>query len=166
MKGGKKVKAVIPGGASAPMLTAGEIEDCPLDFDGLVAKKSMLGSAAIIVMDEDTCIVDAAQNLSKFFSHESCGQCTPCREGTPWLHKVVSRIEAGEGRPEDIGLLERISNQMANGMTICVFADAAIAPVLSSIAKFRDEYEHHVREKRCLVGPKARMTAAAVAVTA
>jgi NADH-quinone oxidoreductase subunit F len=156
MRGGKKVKAVIPGGASAAMLTAEEIEDCPLDFDGLAAKKSMLGSAAIIVMDEDTCIVDAAQNLSKFFAHESCGQCTPCREGTPWLYKVVSRIEAGEGRPEDIDLLERISNQMANGMTICVFADAAIAPVLSSIAKFRDEYRHHVTEKRCLVGPKAR----------
>jgi NADH-quinone oxidoreductase subunit F len=155
MKNGRKVKAVIPGGASAAMLTPDEIEDCPLDFDGLAAKKSMLGSAAIIVMNEDTCIVNAAENLSKFFAHESCGQCTPCREGTPWLHKVLSRIEAGEGRPEDIELLERISNQMGNGMTICVFADAAIAPVLSSIAKFRDEYRHHVTEKRCLVGPRA-----------
>jgi NADH-quinone oxidoreductase subunit F len=155
MKDGRKVKAVIPGGASAAMLTAAEIEDCPLDFDGLAAKKSMLGSAAIIVMNEDTCIVDATKNLAKFFSHESCGQCTPCREGTPWLHRVVSRIEAGEGRMEDIELLERISNQMANGMTICVFADAAIAPVLSSIGKFREEYRHHVTEKRCLVGPRA-----------
>ena len=155
MKNGRKVKAVIPGGASAAMLTPDEIEDCPLDFDGLAAKKSMLGSAAIIVMNEDTCIVNAAENLSKFFAHESCGQCTPCREGTPWLYKVLSRIEAGEGRSEDIELLERISNQMGNGMTICVFADAAIAPVLSSIAKFRDEYRHHVTEKRCLVGPRA-----------
>jgi NADH-quinone oxidoreductase subunit F len=155
MKNGRKVKAVIPGGASAAMLTPDEIEDCPLDFDGLAAKKSMLGSAAIIVMNEDTCIVNAAENLSKFFAHESCGQCTPCREGTPWLHKVLTRIEAGEGRPEDIELLERISNQMGNGMTICVFADAAIAPVLSSIGKFRDEYRHHVTEKRCLVGPRA-----------
>ena len=155
MKGGRALKAVIPGGASAPMLTAAEIEDCPLDFDGLVAKKSMLGSAAIIVMNEDTCIVDAAQNLAKFFAHESCGQCTPCREGTPWLHKVVSRIEAGQGRSEDIELLERIANQMANGMTICVFADAAIAPVLSSIGKFRDEYRYHVEQKRCLVGKRA-----------
>jgi len=163
MKDGRAVKAVIPGGASANMLTAAEIEDCPLDFDGVAAKGSMLGSAAIIVMNEDTCIVDAAQNLSKFFAHESCGQCTPCREGTPWLYKVVSRIEAGEGRPEDIDLLERISNQMANGMTICVFADAAIAPVLSSIGKFRDEYRHHVTEKRCLVGAGARpRTGAAV----
>jgi NADH-quinone oxidoreductase subunit F len=162
MKNGRKVKAVIPGGASAAMLTPEEIEDCPLDFDGLAAKKSMLGSAAIIVMNEDTCIVNAAQNLSKFFAHESCGQCTPCREGTPWLHKVLTRIETGEGRPEDIDLLERISNQMGNGMTICVFADAAIAPVLSSIGKFRDEYRHHVTEKRCLVGPRAGLAATLV----
>jgi NADH-quinone oxidoreductase subunit F len=155
MKDGRKVKAVIPGGASAAMLTAEEIEDCPLDFDGLAAKKSMLGSAAIIVMNEDTCIVRAAQNLAKFFAHESCGQCTPCREGTPWLYKVLTRIEAGEGRMEDIDLLTRICNQMANGMTICVFADAAIAPPLSSVTKFRAEYEHHITQKRCLVGAKA-----------
>ena len=155
MKDGRKVKAVIPGGASAAMLTAEEIEDCPLDFDGLVAKGSMLGSAAIIVMNEDTCIVDAAKNLAKFFSHESCGQCTPCREGTPWLLKVLTRIEAGEGRLEDIDLLEKISNQMANGMTICVFSDAAIAPVLSSVGKFREEFRHHVEQNRCLVGPRS-----------
>jgi NADH-quinone oxidoreductase subunit F len=157
MKNGRKVKAVIPGGASANMLTAAEIEDCPLDFDGVAAKGSMLGSAAIIVINEDTCIVNAAQNLSKFFSHESCGQCTPCREGTPWLYKVLTRIEEGEGRPEDIVLLERICNQMANGMTICVFADAAIAPPLSSVQKFKDEYLHHVEHKRCLVGAKAQL---------
>ena len=152
MKGGKRVKAVIPGGASAAMLTPDEIEDCPLDFDGLAAKKSMLGSAAIIVMNEDTCIVDAAVNLAKFFSHESCGQCTPCREGTPWLHTVLNRIESGRGRLEDIDLVEKMCNQMANGMTICVFADAAIAPALSSIGKFRDEFRYHVENKRCMVG--------------
>ena len=163
MKDGRKVKAVIPGGASAAMLTAEEIEDCPLDFDGLVAKGSMLGSAAIIVMNEDTCIVDAAKNLAKFFSHESCGQCTPCREGTPWLLRVLSRIEAGEGRMEDIDLLEKISNQMANGMTICVFSDAAIAPVLSSVGKFREEYRHHIDQNRCLVGPGATARPAPVA---
>jgi NADH-quinone oxidoreductase subunit F len=156
MRGGRAVKAVIPGGASAPMLTSAEIEDCPLDFDGVAAKGSMLGSAAIIVMNEDTCIVDAARNMAKFFAHESCGQCTPCREGTPWLHKVLNRIESGTGRTEDVDLLERICNQMANGMTICVFADAAIAPPLSSVKKFRDEYLFHVREKRCLVGAGAR----------
>jgi NADH-quinone oxidoreductase subunit F len=156
MRGGRAVKAVIPGGASANMLTAAEIEDCPLDFDGVAAKGSMLGSAAIIVMNEDTCIVDAARNMAKFFSHESCGQCTPCREGTPWLYKVLNRIESGAGRAEDVDLLERICNQMANGMTICVFSDAAIAPPLSSVRKFRDEYLFHVREKRCLVGAGAR----------
>jgi NADH-quinone oxidoreductase subunit F len=155
MRGGRAVKAVIPGGASANMLTAAEIEDCPLDFDGVAAKGSMLGSAAIIVMNEDTCIVDAARNMAKFFSHESCGQCTPCREGTPWLYKVLNRIESGAGRAEDVDLLERICNQMANGMTICVFSDAAIAPPLSSVRKFRDEYLFHVREKRCLVGAGA-----------
>jgi NADH-quinone oxidoreductase subunit F len=160
MKGDRKVKAVIPGGASANMLTAAEIEDCPLDFDGVAAKGSMLGSAAIIVMNEDTCIVDAAQNLSKFFSHESCGQCTPCREGTPWLYRVLTRIEDGEGRPEDIDLLARICNQMANGMTICVFADAASAPPLSSVLKFKDEYQYHVEHKRCAVGTKAAMVTA------
>ncbi len=159
MRDGKKIKAVIPGGASANMLTAAEIEDCPLDFDGVAAKGSMLGSAAIIVMNEDTCIVDAARNLSKFFSHESCGQCTPCREGTPWLYKVLHRIEEGEGRPEDIDLLTRICNQMANGMTICVFADAAIAPPLSSVQKFRDEYLHHVEHRRCLSGDRSLVTA-------
>jgi NADH-quinone oxidoreductase subunit F len=161
MKGGRKVKAVIPGGASAAMLTAEEIEDCPLDFDGLVAKGSMLGSAAIIVMNEDTCIVDAAKNLAKFFSHESCGQCTPCREGTPWLLRILTRIEGGEGRIEDIDLLEKISNQMANGMTICVFSDAAIAPVLSSVGKFREEFRHHVQQNRCLVGPRSGATSSA-----
>jgi NADH-quinone oxidoreductase subunit F len=160
MKDGRKVKAVIPGGASAPMLTAAEIEDCPLDFDGVAAKGSMLGSAAIIVINEDTCIVNVAQNLSKFFSHESCGQCTPCREGTPWLHKVLTRIEEGEGRMEDIDLLARICNQMANGMTICVFADAAIAPPLSSVTKFRQEYEYHVTHKRCMVGATAQLVTA------
>jgi NADH-quinone oxidoreductase subunit F len=158
MKDGRKVKAVIPGGASANMLTAAEIEDCPLDFDSLAAKGTMLGSAAIIVMNEDTCIVRAAQNMAKFFAHESCGQCTPCREGTPWLHTVLSRIESGQGRPEDVDLLERICNQMANGMTICVFADAAIAPPLSSVKKFRDEYLYHVEHKRCLVGSSALVT--------
>jgi NADH-quinone oxidoreductase subunit F len=160
MKGGRKLKAVIPGGASANMLTAAEIEDCPLDFDGVAAKGSMLGSAAIVVMNEDTCIVNAAQNLSKFFAHESCGQCTPCREGTPWLYKVLSRIEEGEGRAEDIELLERVCGQMANGMTICVFADAAIAPPLSSVQKFREEYRYHVEHKRCMVGWKAAMVTA------
>ena len=157
--GGKKLKAVIPGGASAPIMKAEEIQDCPLDFDGVAAKGSMLGSAAIIVMDEDTCIVAAIQNILKFFSHESCGQCTPCREGTTWAYRVLTRIENGEGRVEDVDLLARMAGQMNNGMTICVLADGAAAPILSGVAKFRDEFLHHVEHKRCLVGKKAMVTA-------
>jgi NADH-quinone oxidoreductase subunit F len=155
MAGGRKVKAVIPGGASAAMLTAAEIEDCPLDFDGVAAKGSMLGSAAIVVMNEDTCIVRAAKNLAKFFAHESCGQCTPCREGCPWLLKVLTRLEGGEGRSEDIDLLLSMAKQMNNGMTLCVFADAAVGHVLSTIPKFRGEYEAHVANAGCRAGAVA-----------
>ena len=160
IRGGKKLKAVIPGGASAAILKADEIEDVPLDFDGVAAKGSMLGSAAIIVMDEDTCIVAAIMNILKFFSHESCGQCTPCREGTTWLYKVLTRIENGEGRAEDVDLLTRVGGQMANGMTICVLADGAAAPLLSSVAKFRDEYLYHVEHKQCLAGAGSRLVTA------
>ncbi len=160
IRGGKKLKAVIPGGASAAIMTPAEIEDCPLDFDGVAAKGSMLGSAAIIVMDEDTCIVAAVRNILKFFSHESCGQCTPCREGTTWLYRVLTRLETGEGRVEDIALLDRVASQMANGMTICVLADGAAAPILSAIKKFRDEFVYHVEHKRCLSGARASMVTA------
>jgi NADH-quinone oxidoreductase subunit F len=161
MRGGRKIKAVIPGGASAPMLTPAEIEDCPLDFDGVAAKGSMLGSAAIVVMNEDTCMVRAARNLAKFFAHESCGQCTPCREGCPWLLKVLTRLEEGEGRAEDVDLLVSMAKQMNNGMTLCVFADAAVGHVLSGIPKFRDEFLHHVEYKRCLVETPPAFAAAA-----
>jgi NADH-quinone oxidoreductase subunit F len=160
IRGGKKLKAVIPGGASAAIMKADEIEGVPLDFDGVAAKGSMLGSAAIIVMDEDTCIVAAIMNILKFFSHESCGQCTPCREGTTWLYKVLTRIEKGEGRPEDVDLLSRVGGQMANGMTICVLADGAAAPLLSAVAKFRDEFVYHVTNRRCMAGAGAQMVTA------
>ncbi|MFI5180018.1 MAG: NADH-quinone oxidoreductase subunit NuoF [Thermoanaerobaculia bacterium] len=141
VRGGKKLKAVIPGGASAPMLTAAEVAGVPMDFDGLAAAKSMFGSAAIIVMDETTDMPMAVTNISKFFAHESCGQCTPCREGTPWLNKALKRVVNGDGKKTDLDLLLSIANQMGNGMTICVFADAAIAPVLSGVTKFRGEFE-------------------------
>jgi NADH-quinone oxidoreductase subunit F len=144
VKGGRKLKAVIPGGASAAILTAKEVENLPMDFDGVAAAKSMLGSAAIIVMDETTDIPKAVTNIAKFFAHESCGQCTPCREGTPWMHKMLERILNGEGKKSDLDLLLQIAGQMGNGMTICVFADAAIAPVLSGITKFRGEFEAYI----------------------
>ena len=148
MKGGKKLKAVIPGGASAAMLTAKEVENLPMDFDGVAAAKSMLGSAAVVVMDETTDMAKAVTNISKFFAHESCGQCTPCREGTPWLNKMLKRLIAGEGKRSDLDLLLQISNQMGNGMTICVFADAAIAPVISGITKFREEFEAYLSKSK------------------
>ena len=144
VRGGRKLKAVIPGGASAPMLTAAEIAGVPMDFDGVAAAKSMFGSAAIIVMDETADVPKAVTNISKFFAHESCGQCTPCREGTPWLNKMLKRIVNGEGKKADLDLLLSIASQMGNGMTICVFADAAIAPVLSGVSKFREEFEAYI----------------------
>jgi NADH-quinone oxidoreductase subunit F len=148
VKGGRKLKAVIPGGASAAMLTAAEVQDLPMDFDGVAAAKSMLGSAAIVVMDETTDIPRAVTNIAKFFAHESCGQCTPCREGTPWMHKMLKRLIAGEGKRKDLDLLLQIANQMGNGMTICVFADAAIAPVLSGVTKFRAEFEAYLAKSK------------------
>src|SRR5258706_9673933 len=144
MKGGRPLKAVIPGGASAAILTAAEVQHLPMDFDGVAAAKSMLGSAAIVVMDDTTDMPKAVTNISKFFAHESCGQCTPCREGTPWLNKMLKRLIKGEGKRADLDLLLQIANQMGNGMTICVFADAAIAPVISGVTKWRDEFEAYL----------------------
>lgn len=144
---GRKVKAVIPGGISAKILTADEL-DVHMDFDSLLAAGTMAGSAGIIVMDDTTCIVQALWYASKFFAHESCGQCSPCREGTGWIHKIVTRILRGEGRKQDLDNLLQIGSNM-EGRTICVFADAASWPAQSYIRKFRSEFEFHVREKRC-----------------
>jgi NADH-quinone oxidoreductase subunit F len=144
----RKLKAVIPGGASAPMLTPDEI-DIPLNFDALMKAGSMLGSAGIIVLDESVCIVDAVWRLAKFFAHESCGQCTPCREGTNWLESVLDRLERGEGREQDADLLLDMSDNIG-GKSLCALGDAAIGPVISSVKKFRDEYLHHVTQKSCL----------------
>lgn len=147
---GRKLKAVIPGGASAPMLLPSEI-DIPLNFDALMKAGSMLGSAGIIVLDDSVCIVDAVWRLSKFFAHESCGQCTPCREGTNWLESILDRIERGEGRPQDADLLLDMSDNIG-GKSLCALGDAAIGPVISSVKKFRDEYLYHVEHKTCLPG--------------
>src|SRR5438876_5803113 len=149
---GRKLKAVIPGGASAPMLTMDEI-DIPLNFDALMKAGSMLGSAGIIVLDETVCIVDAVWRLAKFFAHESCGQCTPCREGTNWMESVLDRLERGEGRQQDADLLLDMSDNIG-GKSLCALGDAAIGPVVSSVTKFRDEYLHHVTHESCLPGTK------------
>src|SRR5437763_5409834 len=148
----RKLKAVIPGGASAPMLTPDEI-DIPLNFDALMKAGSMLGSAGIIVLDDSVCIVDAVWRLAKFFAHESCGQCTPCREGTNWQESILDRLERGEGRASDPDLLLDMSDNIV-GKSLCALSDAAIGPVMSSVRKFRHEYLHHVEHKACLPGTR------------
>ncbi len=147
IRGGRALKAVIPGGSSTPVILPDRI-DAQASFDGLLKAGSMLGSAAIIVMDDTTCMVWLAENLLHFYRHESCGKCTPCREGTDWLVKILHRIEAGEGSMRDIDLLLGVSANIG-GKTLCPFGDAAIAPVVSTIQHFRHEYEAHVREGRC-----------------
>lgn len=139
MKDGKALKAVIPGGSSVPLLNAEECQNCDLDYEGVQAAGSMLGCASVIIMDEDTDIVKQVRRMVQFYAHESCGQCTPCREGTAWMTKVLKRIEDGRGTEEDLETLLTMGKQMT-GTTICVLSDSAAAPVESSIKKFKDEY--------------------------
>jgi NADH-quinone oxidoreductase subunit F len=143
----KNLKAVIPGGSSVPVLTADEI-DVSADFDGLAQIGTMLGSAGAIVMDEDTCMVDALLNITHFYRHESCGQCTPCREGTNWAEKLLRKIEHGEGTMKDIDLLEELAGHI-NFRTICPLGDAAAMPIASFLKKFRSEFEEHVKQGKC-----------------
>jgi NADH-quinone oxidoreductase subunit F len=148
VRGGRKLKAVIPGGISAKVLTAAEI-DVGMDFDSLMAAGTMAGSGGVIVMDETASMVESLQSATKFFADESCGQCSPCREGTGWIHRIMCRIAAGEGRLQDLDDLLAIARDM-EGKTICVFADAAAWPVESYITKFRAEFEEHIRSGRCV----------------
>jgi len=150
MRGGRKLKAVIPGGSSAPVVPADIIMDSTMDYDSISKAGSMLGSGAVIVMDETVCMVKALERLSFFYYEESCGQCTPCREGTSWMYKVVHRIENGQGRPEDIDLLTSVLGNIM-GRTICALGDAAALPVQSFIKHFRHEFEYHIEHKRCPV---------------
>ena len=147
IRDGKQLKAVIPGGSSVPVLRADQI-DVNMDFDSLAAVGSMLGSAGVIVMDEDTCMVNALYNLERFYAHESCGQCTPCREGTTWMAKILQRLEKGGGRPADLPLLEDIA-QHINFRTICPLGDAAAMPAASFLKQFRDEFAAHAELGRC-----------------
>jgi NADH-quinone oxidoreductase subunit F len=144
---GRTLKAVIPGGMSAKVLTASEI-DVHMDFDSLMAAGSMAGSGGVIVMDDTACMFEALQCASKFFAHESCGQCSPCREGTGWVYRILRRIAEGKGRLQDLDDLLAIARDM-EGKTICVFADAAAWPVQSYITKFREEFEGHIRTGTC-----------------
>jgi NADH-quinone oxidoreductase subunit F len=152
MRGGKKLKAVIPGGSSMPALPADIMMATDMDYDSIAKAGSMLGSGAVIVMDETTCMVKALERLSYFYFEESCGQCTPCREGTGWLYRMVNRIETGKGRAEDLDRLVSVSNNI-QGHTICALGDAAAMPVKAMIQHFRSEFEYHVKHKHCLVGP-------------
>jgi len=154
LKPGRKLKAVVPGGSSAPVLTADEALRATLDYENLAALGSMLGSGAIIIIDDSNCMVDVLSTITHFYWHESCGQCTPCREGTGWLHKIVDGIISGDGQPGDTDLLIRVADQM-KGRTICALSDAAALPVISFVSKFKDEFEYFIRERRSLVTGRA-----------
>jgi NADH-quinone oxidoreductase subunit F len=151
VKGGKKLKAVIPGGSSSPVLPADVMMNCTMDYDSISKAGSMLGSGAVIVMDDTRCMVKSLQRLSYFYAHESCGQCTPCREGTGWLSKMVDRIETGHGRPDDLALLDNVAENIM-GRTICALGDAAAMPVRGMLKHFRHEFVHHIEHKTCMAG--------------
>jgi NADH-quinone oxidoreductase subunit F len=150
MRGGRKIKAVIPGGSSMPVLPGAVMMETDMDYDSIAKAGSMLGSGAVIVMDETRCMVRCLERLSYFYFEESCGQCTPCREGTGWLYRIVHRIENGQGRPEDLALLDSVAENI-QGRTICALGDAAAMPVRSFVKHFRAEFEHHIEHKRCAV---------------
>jgi NADH-quinone oxidoreductase subunit F len=148
--GGRSVKAVIPGGSSAPVLTGEEI-DVSMEFDALKAAGTMAGSGGVIVMDDSTCMVRVLARIARFYAEESCGQCTPCREGTPWMHGLLERIEHGRAAREDLGKLEQMAGNIL-GQTICALGDAAAMPVQSFVRKFRSEFIRHVDEQGCPFG--------------
>jgi NADH-quinone oxidoreductase subunit F len=141
------LKAVIPGGSSVPLLLPNQL-DTQASFDGVLKAGSLLGSAGVIVLDDTTCMVWLAENLLRFYRHESCGKCTPCREGTDWLLRILEKIERGEGQMRDLDTLAAIAGNVT-GKTLCAFGDAAVTPVLTTLKHFRHEYEAHIREGRC-----------------
>jgi len=145
----KKLKAVIPGGSSTPVLKPDQI-DVPLDFESVAQAGSMLGSGGVIVMHEDTCMVYAARKLAYFYMHESCGKCTPCRMGTQWMFQMLDRIERGEGVEDDIDVLLDVCDNI-EGQTICPLGDAAAMPVRAFTKVFREEFEYHIKHKKCMV---------------
>jgi NADH-quinone oxidoreductase subunit F len=161
MAGGRKFKAIIPGGSSVPILLDEQL-DAPASFDGVQKAGSLLGSAGLIVMDDSVCMVWLAMNLLHFYRHESCGKCTPCREGGDWLYKLLMRVERGEGQMKDIDLLFGVANNIV-GKTLCAFGDAAATPVLTTLKLFRHEFEAHVKEGRCTLPAPWRAQKAALA---
>lgn len=153
---GRKMKAVIPGGSSVPVVPAEMMMRANMDYESIRdVTGSMLGSGAVVIVDDQTCMVKLLQRISRFYYSESCGQCTPCREGTGWLYRVVSRIENGEGRMEDLAMLDDVASKI-EGHTICALGDAAAMPVRSFIKHFRDEFAYHIEHGCCMVGPGAK----------
>lgn len=150
VRDGHSLKAVIPGGSSAPVLPGDVMMDLTMDYDSIAGAGSMLGSGAVVVIDDSACMVKLLDRISYFYYEESCGQCTPCREGTGWMHRVVHRIENGQGRPEDLDLLDDVANKIM-GRTICALGDAAALPVASFVKHFRDEFAYHIEHKKCMV---------------
>ena len=150
VKAGRALKAVIPGGSSAPVLPGATMMELTMDYDSIAKAGSMLGSGAVIVMDDTRCMVNSLLRLSYFYMHESCGQCTPCREGTGWLWRLVNRLEHGQGKAEDLALLDSVAESIM-GRTICAQGDAAAMPVRGMLKHFRDEFAHHVEHKTCMV---------------
>ena len=151
MRAGRTMKACIPGGSSVPVLPAEVMMSCTMDYDSLAKAGSMLGAGSVIILDDTVCMVRALERLSYFYFEESCGQCTPCREGSGWLYRVVHRILQGQGRLEDLDLLIDVSKNIS-GRTICALGDAAATPVLSFIKHFRHEFEHFIEHKRSIDG--------------
>ncbi len=151
MKDGYNLKAVIPGGSSSPVLPADVMMDLTMDYDAIAKAGSMLGSGAVIVIDDRQCMVKLLDRISYFYYEESCGQCTPCREGTGWMHRVIHRIEHGQGRQEDLDLLNDVTKRIM-GRTICALGDAAAMPVVAFIKHFQEEFQYHIDHKQCMVG--------------
>jgi NADH-quinone oxidoreductase subunit F len=153
---GRKLKAFIPGGSSCPVLTAKECEGLTMDYDAMAARKTMLGSGGVVVMDEDTCMVKAAMRIMRFYAHESCGWCIPCREGTAWLREILVRLHESGGTRGDIDLIGDIAKNML-GRTFCPLGDAAALPTISIVEKFRSEFEEHLSGKPCPYEHASRM---------
>ncbi len=152
---GRKIKCFIPGGSSTPMLApTDEVMDTPMDFEGIAARGSMQGSAGVVIMDDQTCIVGAVLRLVEFYKEESCGKCTPCREGTQWLVQMLHRLENGEGRPGDLELITDVGSNIA-GKSFCLLGDSAPVPYNSALKLFREEFEYHITHKTCMVGPRS-----------
>ncbi len=163
VRAGHRLKAVIPGGSSAKVLPADIMMALTMDFDALAKAGSMLGSGAVVIMDETTCMVQALERIAYFYYEESCGQCTPCREGSGWLARVVRRIEYGQGRSEDLDMLDDVASKI-EGRTICAFGEATAWPVRSFVHHFKDEFQYHIDNGHCMQGtgtyelPRARGT--------